>query len=194
MWWTPDRLAYAVSYLVNNGLSPWGAAALVSRWVNVESSGGPPSVNPKSGAFGIAQWLGPRRPSIYGDTNFDDQLAYVVQELNSSERRAGVLLRTATDAYSGARAATAYERAEDWNAGTNTDRWTARTAVGAASVLQNWQGVASMPIINNGEGIQNAFDVSQFQDFTPNTTSGIGISGVAVAAAAAFVLFLILDW
>lgn len=144
-WWTTDKLAYALNYLIGSGLSPWGAAALVSRWANVESRGGPSSVNPRSGAFGIAQWLGSRLPPIRGNTNFDAQLAYVVQELNGSESRAGNVLRTAQTAYEGAVGASMYERAEGYNAGTGTDNFTQRTALGVASILALLGGVTGVP-------------------------------------------------
>jgi len=171
-----------VGYLVNNGLAPWGAAGLVSRWMNVEAAGGPASVNPTSGAFGIAQWLGARKLGIAGNTNFDTQLAYVVQELNSTESAAGAMLRTASDAYSGAVGASAYERAEGSKQMYPRDNFTDRTAAGAPSVMQNWQGTSSP--INYDEGIQTS-DSSMFQDFAADPTSGIGIGGVAVVAVVA---------
>ena len=134
-WWTPDRKAYALNYLVSAGLSHYGAAGLVSRWANVEASGGPASVNPRSGAFGIAQWLGSRLPPIRGNTDFNAQLAYVVQELNGSESRAASVLRRAQSAYEGARGASMYERAEGYNANTGADNFTQRTANGIPSIL-----------------------------------------------------------
>src|SRR5690242_19036012 len=83
-WWTPDRQRYAVAVLTGGGLSLYGAAGLVSRWMNVEAAQGPASVNPTSGAFGIAQWLTPSRLNpIRGNTDFDTQLNYVLQELQS---------------------------------------------------------------------------------------------------------------
>lgn len=133
-WWTNDRKRYALDYLVGVGFSIFGAAGLVSRWANVESSGqGPFSVNPSSGAFGIAQWLGSRLPPIRGNTDFDAQLGYVITELNGSEWRAGELLRNASSAQEGAIGATVYERAEGYN-GT-TDNFTGRTVSGIPAII-----------------------------------------------------------
>lgn len=136
-WWTNARQAEAYNFLVNNGgLSPYGAAGLVSRWANVESTaGGPNAVNPYSKAFGIAQWLGSRLPPIKGNTNFQAQLAYVVRELNSTESKAGNVLRQATSPQEGARGASMYERAEGYNANTGIDNWTAKTGAGIPGML-----------------------------------------------------------
>jgi hypothetical protein len=58
-----------------------------------ESGLNPTAVNPKSGAFGIGQWLGSRKAELfkrYGtNPSFDDQLAFMGWELLHSERRAG---------------------------------------------------------------------------------------------------------
>lgn len=140
-WWTPDRIAYAVNYLISNGgLSPYGAAGLVARWAFVESvASGPAAVNPYSGAFGIAQWLGARKAGINGNTNFDSQLDYAIQELNGNEGRAGNILRGAGDAYTAAVGASSYERAEGYSAATGVDNFTNRTASNTPGVLAIWQ-------------------------------------------------------
>lgn len=136
-WWTADRQAYAADYLTKNaGLSQAGAAGLVSRWT-LEAPGGPTSVNPNGGASGIAQWLGSRKTSAATSGDFDQQLSYAAQELNGSEKRAGDLLRSATDADSAARGATAYERAEYYNPSTNTDVLTKQTADRYNTVYEN---------------------------------------------------------
>jgi hypothetical protein len=136
-WWTAARQAEAFNYLVlNGGLTSHGAAGLVSRWAYVESTAaGPTAVNPYSGAFGIAQWLGSRKPPINGNINFHAQLAYVVKELNSTERKAGNVLRAARTSAEGARGASMYERAEGYNAATGIDNWTARTSNNIPTVL-----------------------------------------------------------
>lgn len=199
-WWTQQRLAYAVNYLVANGLSPWGAAALVARWAYVEASGGPASVNPSSGAFGIAQWLGSRKPAIYGNTNFDDQLAYAVSELNGPESRAANVLRGAGDAYTGAVGASMFERAEGYNASTGVDNFTSRTASRAPSVLQAWQSTAAVSVPNvptTGDDV-GYYTSDFFEDTdtwlpTPDTSSAIGIGSAVAIGAAALLLILFLD-
>ena len=134
-FWTNQNKLHALNVLLGAGLSPFGAAGLVSRWANVESSAnGPTAVNPSSGAFGIAQWLGSRLSPIRGNTNFDAQLAYVIGELNGSESRAGNVLRNALSPDDGARGASMYERAEGYNPATGRDNWTAITAAGIPAV------------------------------------------------------------
>lgn len=150
-WWSTARQAEAYNYLVSNGLSPYGAAGLVSRWANVESTAnGPTSINPYSKAFGIAQWLGSRLIPIKGNTNFQAQLAYVVRELNSTESKAGSALRTARTAQEGARGASMYERAEGYNAATGIDNWTAKTSGGIPGVLAIVGGGGNIPSVITG--------------------------------------------
>jgi Phage tail lysozyme len=129
-WWTPERQQHAIQALEAGGVSPLGAAALVSRWMNVESAGGPGSVNPITGAFGIGQWLGGRKSGIAGDTDFDDQLAYALRELRSTEVRAYMHLNAATDPRDAAIGASMYERAGGYNSATGMDDYTGRTAAG----------------------------------------------------------------
>lgn len=145
MWWTPEREAYAVTYLITNGaLTPYGAAGLVSRWVNVEAPEGPASRGGYMGrAWGIGQWLGARLTPIDGNPNFDAQLAYVIQELQAPESpmtgRAYQVLRSAQDADTAARGASMYERAGGFSAATGRDNYTDKTARGVPIVLANWQ-------------------------------------------------------
>jgi Phage tail lysozyme len=132
-WWTQDRMAHAADRLVKEaGLSPMGAAGLVARWSAVEAGGGPTSVNPSSGAFGIGQWLGPRLPGIAGNTDFDAQLSYAIKELNTGGGDSGpasATLRAAKTAAEAARGASQYERAGGYSAITGVDNYTAGTPV-----------------------------------------------------------------
>jgi hypothetical protein len=147
-WWTPERQKYAVDYLMKNaGLSQYGASGLVARWAGVEAASGPGSVNPRSGAFGIAQWLGKRRVGIAGNTDFDAQLAHAARELNTSERKAGDVLRAAKSAVEGARGASMFERAEGYNPATGIDNFTGRTPV--VSVYNKAFGARAAASINN---------------------------------------------
>lgn len=136
-FWTAANQRYAYNYLRGAGLSNYGAAGLVSRWANVESTvDGPRAQGGYLGrAFGIAQWLGARLTPIKGNTNFAAQLAYVVKELNSTETRAANVLKTATSAAQGAVGASMYERAGGYNAATGKDNYTSRTAQGIPAVL-----------------------------------------------------------
>jgi hypothetical protein len=134
-WWTPDRMSHAVDRLMKEaGLSREGAAGLVARWSAIESSGGPTSVNPKSGAVGIGQWLD-RKPAFerfvrennLNASDYDAQLSFAIHELNGSERRAADVLRNAKTAGQGAAGASMYERAEGFNG--VTDNFTNSTPV-----------------------------------------------------------------
>ena len=129
-WWTSDRQSHAVDRLMKEGgLTEDGAKALVSRWKNVESPGGPESVNRSSGAAGIAQGLGSRRAAYLG--SFDDQIGAAIGELNSSESRAKGLLNTPGMEATGA---SQFERAEGYDPRTGRDFFTDRTAAGMAGI------------------------------------------------------------
>jgi tail lysozyme len=193
MWWTSDRQAFAVNYLMHaGGLSPIGAAGLVSRWANIESSGGPASVNPSSGAFGIAQWLGARLSPIRGNTSFEAQLAYVVRELNGAESRAGAILRSATNADQAAVGASTYERAEGYNSATGRDNYTSRTASGVASVLANVGGGSASPF---GSGVLTAgVDGIQGDDYPINSTvGGTAVGAIAISLVAVVFAYVLLS-
>lgn len=190
-FWTAANQAYATAYLVNNGgLSPYGAAGLVSRWANVESiAAGPTAVNPSSGAFGIAQWLGARKHPINGNTSLDAQLVYVIQELNGTESRAGNVLRSASDENTAAIGASMYERAEGYNAGTGRDNFTNRTAAGVAGVLAAYGGGAAADSGSTGP------DQSQVSADppTPNSEQGSIATPLLLLAAGGALLYLLID-
>jgi hypothetical protein len=121
-WWNNERLSYAYNYFKKAGLSEDGAAGLVARMAYREGMFGPGSTNPRSGAYGIGQWLGPRkRGGALGD--FDSQLAYAVWEgeHNPSEMRAFSVLKNAKDYGDAARGGAMFERAEGYNAESGTD-------------------------------------------------------------------------
>jgi hypothetical protein len=125
-WWTPERMAYAADYLMKNAnLTKEGAAGLVARMAGVESPQGPGSLNPISGAAGIAQGLGDRRAGYTG--TFEQQLANEARELNTTEKRAGNILRAAHTAAEAKRGASAFERAEGYNGQTGLDNFTNAT-------------------------------------------------------------------
>lgn len=193
-WWTANRQAYAFSFLTGGaGLSPYGAAGLVSRWANVEAGGGPASRNPSSGAFGIAQWLGARKAGINGNTDFAAQLGYAANELNSSERRAGDVLRAARTADEGARGASMYERAEGYNANTGRDNYTARTAAGIANVLASVSGLPS-PVTSLDDATTG--EPSSYASPAPvvvAATAGLGVGVVAAIGAGLLLLYLAID-
>ena len=149
-WWTPERTGQAVNFLKSNaGLSDIGAKGLVARWAGVEAGGGPGSVNPSSGAVGIAQWLGNRKSGTPND--FLGQLRKAANELNSSERAAGNRLRKARTAQDAAIGASMYERAEGYNPSTGIDNFTAKTlavmsSMNVAVPSTSLEGVSTNPL------------------------------------------------
>jgi hypothetical protein len=186
-FWTTTNQRYAFNFLRSAGLSLYGAAGLVSRWANVESTGaGPAAVNPSSGAFGIAQWLGSRLPPIRGNTNFDAQLRYVIQELNGSEGRAGSILRSAANAQQGALGASVYERAEGYNPATGADSYTSRTASGIAGVLAAAGAIAAPPQVGQPETANDTSSVI-VDDSAPGQSD---ITPILLLAAAGVGLYL----
>jgi hypothetical protein len=129
-WWTDERMQHAADRLEKEaGLSPMGAAGLVARWAAVEAAGGPTAVNPTSGAAGVNQALGDRKPAGYSGMSFDQQLDYIIQKdlHDASQRRALDVLKNAKTAAQAAAGASMYERAEGFNG--VTDNYTNSTPV-----------------------------------------------------------------
>jgi uncharacterized protein (TIGR02594 family) len=95
---TQTPMAQAVNYFVSQGWSPVQAAAIVGNLMQ-ESNLKPTAVNPSSGAYGIAQWLGSRLVQLQGSDNWptlQGQLGFVNNELKTSEKAAGDALRATT--------------------------------------------------------------------------------------------------
>lgn len=81
----------AMEFFQSKGLSAYHSAGIVGNLLG-ESNLNPEAVNPTSKAFGIAQWLGDRKKKLiskYGNKpTFEQQLEFVWEELNSSEKSA----------------------------------------------------------------------------------------------------------
>ena len=79
----------AMEFFQSKGLSPYQAAGIVGNFIG-ESNLDPNAVNPSSGAFGLAQWLGSRKKKLiskYGkNPTFDQQLEFAWEELNGDEK------------------------------------------------------------------------------------------------------------
>lgn len=86
----------ALNYFMNKGLTREQSAGLVGNLM-VESSMNTRALNPYSGAYGIAQWLGSRKTALfnkYGNNpTLDQQLDFIWHELNSSHSRGLRMLR-----------------------------------------------------------------------------------------------------
>ena len=79
----------AMKFFYSKGFSPHQAAGIVGNFIG-ESNLDPNAVNPSSGAFGLAQWLGSRKKKLiskYGkNPTFDQQLEFAWEELNGDEK------------------------------------------------------------------------------------------------------------
>jgi hypothetical protein len=131
-WWTPERIQHGIDVLKKGGVSQLGAEAIISRWVNVESAGGPGSRNPTSGAIGTGQWLGKRKIGVTAD--YDNNLQHTLTELHGSEGKALKRLNSATTDEEAATGASMFERAEGYSAGSGRDNFTGRTAKGMQGI------------------------------------------------------------
>ncbi|ASW06307.1 phage tail tip lysozyme [Rhizobium sp. 11515TR] len=195
-WWTKDRQKHAFDRLTKEaGLSPQGAKALISRWMNVEASGGPGEVN-SIGATGIAQMLGPRKRRLLqmaqergvSFKDYDLQLSHIIEELNGSEARAGQRLRSAKTAEEGAIGASMFERAEGYNALTGRDNFTGRTLGGmrgmdkfvgdslAGAALSSRLSTISNDNRSSTSTTSHQFSVGQINVNAPNATDAQGIA------------------
>ena len=107
------NLLEGVNFFENKGLSEQQAIGLVSR-LFAESNLDPNAVNPTSGAYGIAQWLGSRKNAALATRgDFNKQLQLVWDELNSTEKTAFAAIKAAKTAPQAANATELYERAND---------------------------------------------------------------------------------
>lgn len=106
-----DRTSYAMNYFMNKGLSREAAAGLVGNLMR-ESGLNPMALNKNGGAYGIAQWLGPRKKKLfetYGNNpSFEQQLDYVWNELNSTHKKGLEMLRASKTVDEAARNAFGY--------------------------------------------------------------------------------------
>jgi hypothetical protein len=101
---TASRQQFLLSKLKADGYTDAQAAGIIGSLMQ-ESGLNPGAVNPKSGAAGIAQWLGSRKSgfaSRYGHdlskSTFEEQVDYMLWELRNTEKRSGNLLRRAPNA------------------------------------------------------------------------------------------------
>lgn len=118
--------------LSSAGFAPHQAAGIIGNFEQ-ESSLNPGAVNPKSGAYGLAQWLGPRKDALHkyassmgsSPDDLDTQIGFLVNELNTTEREASkALAQTKTPQEAAAVFSRKYERA-----GANESRDNKRIAM-----------------------------------------------------------------
>lgn len=103
----------AVAFFMSKGMTKDQAVGITAR-LDAESHMNPNAVNPTSGAYGIEQALGSRKPAALatnGDLN--KQLENIWNEFQTTEKRAFNLIKSSKNAPDAARAMEAYERAND---------------------------------------------------------------------------------
>lgn len=103
-----------IAYLVRNGgLTPEQARGIVAN-IHAESGGRADAVGDGGKARGLVQWHPDRRPDGFDSWSRDDQLDHIIDELGTTEKRAGTALRNAKTAGDAAEAfARLYERPAD---------------------------------------------------------------------------------
>ncbi len=111
-----QKMQDAIGFFVSKGLSQEQATGLVARLAR-ESGGGwlnPNAVNPVSGAYGIAQWLGSRKSEALGTGgDLNKQLELVWKELTTTESQALREILSTNSSEAAAMAAERFERAGD---------------------------------------------------------------------------------
>ena len=80
----------AMNFFISKGLNDYQAAGIVGNLLG-ESNLNHSAVNKSSGAYGLAQWLGDRKRKLFAkygkNPTFDQQLEFLWEELNTSEKR-----------------------------------------------------------------------------------------------------------
>lgn len=145
-----NTIQHGVDFFMEKGLPREQAAGIVAR-LAAESGGGvrldPNAVNPSSGAYGIAQWLGARKPAAVATRgDLDKQLDLVWQEFQTSEAASFARIRQATTAHDAATAMEGFERAGN----PSFTAWAARVAdkifgIGAAEAAEPEAAPAPSP-------------------------------------------------
>jgi len=101
----------AMRYFMDKGLTDYQAAGLVGNLMR-ESGMNPQALNKGSKAYGLAQWLGPRKKALfarYGNNpSLENQLDFIWSELNSTHRNGLRHLRSSKSAEEAARNAMGY--------------------------------------------------------------------------------------
>lgn len=94
------RKKQAMDFFINKGVKPYHAAGIVANLLG-ESNLNPKAINPVSGAYGSAQWLGPRKTQLfkkYGKSpDLNQQLEFIWEELQTTENKAYQKLLSTTN-------------------------------------------------------------------------------------------------
>lgn len=86
-----DFNQYVLDFFQNKGLTEQQARGILGNLIQ-ESKGNHKAINKTSGAYGLAQWLGPRKQKLvqrYGNNpTLQQQLQFIWDELNTTENKA----------------------------------------------------------------------------------------------------------
>lgn len=189
-----DTIQIGLDYFQNKGLTFAQSAGVVGRMAN-ESGGGtrlnPAAVNPTSGAFGIAQWLGGREAPLGGSTDLMRQLDLVWQEFQTTERKAFEKIIKTTTAEDAAIAMESFERAGNPAFTQSSARVAANIAgtrqsaggvfdLSAAQIAQRESaGAAGSPSVGtptiNNQALSQAKEYAVAQKALAEATAGVGL-------------------
>ena len=109
--WNSESAEKAIRYFMGKGMARHQAAGLVGNFIR-ESQLNPQAVNKYSGAYGIAQWLGPRKEKLFAmygpNPTFDQELEFAWHELNNTHKSGLQHLLASKDAEEAARMGMGY--------------------------------------------------------------------------------------
>lgn len=156
---SPSPAIHAMNRLVNElGIDPKAASGIVGGLM-LESGGNttdisPTAKNPKSGSYGIGQWLGPRQDELMafaeetgGDPNdLDTQISFLIHELKGSENGAlQEIIKAQSPDEAGRLADKFYERSE------GTDEIRNQKATNSQTIYDIFMnGGADPNVVHNG--------------------------------------------
>jgi hypothetical protein len=150
----------AKQYFIGQGYTPLQAAAIAGRLQTESGAGLDPAASGDSGtSFGLAQWRGPRLQALQAQPNYqspDAQLAFVNQEMNTTESPWGKALRAATTPEAAVNAVMGYERPQGWSAANPS------AGAGYTKTLQNTDALNSGEPIRTDKGTDVASNDTNF--------------------------------
>lgn len=175
-----DAAKFARDYLKQKGYNDVQIAGILGSFQQ-ESRLNPNAVN-KIGAFGIAQWLGPRRDALNqfaasrgeSPNNLKTQLDFFDYEMRTSEKSAGAMLRNATTVDQAVTAMNYYERFAGYKYGRNGSE-TGRRYEYAERFYSGWGGDPTKL-----QGFQDPTNSLPYNDYkgAPSThTAARGLNG-----------------
>lgn len=143
----------AMAFFMGKGLSRIQAAALVGG-LTQESQMSTTAQNPKSGALGLAQWLGDRKTAMLGSgagANFNKQLDFIWHELLGPENAAYQKLKSAKTLNQALLGAASFERFDGYQSiGAGTE-WGDRIGY-TNDILRRTPGGAPLRTAAAGQG------------------------------------------